>query len=98
MIDLNDQLTDFSETAGALSQLDLVVSVDTSVAHLAAALGTPCWLLLPFNPDFRWGLGRSDSPWYASMRLFRQPQPGDWASVLDEVCSQLALRLTQRTH
>jgi tetratricopeptide (TPR) repeat protein len=95
IIDHAAQLQTMQDTAGLISQLDLVISVDTSVAHLAGALGTPCWLLLPFNPDFRWGLGRSDSPWYASMRLFRQPQPGDWASVLDEASRQLALRLTQ---
>ncbi|NWK78881.1 tetratricopeptide repeat protein [Aquitalea sp. LB_tupeE] len=98
IIDHAAQLQTMQDTAGLISQLDLVISVDTSVAHLAAALGKPCWLLLPFNPDFRWGLGRSDSPWYASMRLFRQLQPADWASVLAEVSGQLALRLTQPAH
>lgn len=83
--DLTQHLTDFSETAALISCLDLVISVDTSVAHLAGALGARVWTLVPFNPDWRWLLSRSDSPWYQSMRLFRQPKRGDWASVVDDV-------------
>lgn len=85
LLDVSSQFADFSETAACISQLDLVVTVDTSVAHLAAASGKTVWLLLPFVPDWRWLLERDDSPWYPSMRLFRQPQLGDWASVLTQV-------------
>ncbi|MGX4806659.1 tetratricopeptide repeat protein [Bradyrhizobium guangdongense] len=89
IVDLAEQLTDFSETAALVSCLDLVISVDTSVVHLAGALGAPVWTLLPFNPDWRWLLNRNDSPWYQSMRLFRQPKRGDWASVVDSVRCEL---------
>ncbi|MEC5387046.1 tetratricopeptide repeat protein [Uliginosibacterium sp. H3] len=83
--DLREHFSDFSDTAAALTQLDLLVTVDTSVAHLAGALGTPVALLLPFVPDWRWLLQRNDSPWYPGMRLYRQPAIGDWDSVLAEV-------------
>ena len=89
IVDLTQHLTDFSETAALISCLDLVISVDTSVAHLAGALGAPVWTMVPFNPDWRWLLNRSDSPWYQSMRLFRQPKRGDWASVVDDVRREL---------
>jgi len=89
IIDLTEQLTDFSDTAALVSCLDLVISVDTSVVHLAGALGAPVWTMLPFNPDWRWLLHRDDSPWYRSMRLFRQPARGDWTSVVDQVRSAL---------
>jgi hypothetical protein len=77
--------TDFADTAGLIANLDMVISVDTSVAHLAGALGKPVWVLLPFAPDWRWMLGRDDSPWYAGARLFRQREIGAWAAVLAEV-------------
>ena len=87
--DLAPLLDDFADTAAAVECLDLVISVDTSVAHLAGALGRPVWTLLPFAPDWRWLLHRSDSPWYPSMRLFRQPVPGDWRAVLRDVKREL---------
>lgn len=85
MLDLRGELRDFDDTAALVSQLDLVISVDTSVAHLAGALGRPTWLLLPKKPDWRWLLERSDSPWYPSMRLFRQSVADDWSSVVANV-------------
>ena len=91
--DAGAQLADFSETAALVQLLDLVVTVDTSVAHVAGALGKPVWILLPFNPhDWRWLLDREDSVWYPQARLFRQPAPGDWASVVARVAEALARR------
>ena len=84
-----EALSDFSETAGLIGNMDLVICVDTSVAHLAGALGAPIWLLLPANPDFRWLLGRDDSPWYASMRLIRQRRIGSWADELSALRREL---------
>ena len=91
VIDLTGHLTDFVETAALVSQLDLVVTVDTSVAHLAAALGRPTWILLPHTPDYRWLLDRNDSPWYPSVRLFRQDERRDYTSVLARVREKLGL-------
>jgi tetratricopeptide (TPR) repeat protein len=89
--DLSERLTDFGETAGAIEALDLVITVDTAVAHLAGALGKPVWLLLPSVPDWRWLLVREDSPWYPDMRLFRQVRRGDWAEVVARVAHELEL-------
>ena len=88
--DLAPDLGDFADTAAALEALDLLVTVDTSVAHLAGALGRPVWLLLPFLPDWRWMTGRTDSPWYPTMRLFRQGRRGDWPGVVERVAAALA--------
>jgi tetratricopeptide (TPR) repeat protein len=87
-------LDDFDDTAAVVSLVDLVISVDTSVVHLAAALGRPTWILLPFWPDWRWMLDRADSPWYPTARLFRQSAPGGWDSVLAQVTEEL-LKFTQ---
>jgi Flp pilus assembly protein TadD len=78
-----------SDTAALIAELDLIVSVDTSIAHLAGALSRPVWILLPFAPDWRWQLGRDDSPWYPTARLFRQPRPRDWPSVVSRVVAEL---------
>ncbi len=85
IIDLSSGLTDYAETAALVSCLDLVISVDTSAAHLAAALGRPTWILVPYLPDFRWLLDRGDSPWYPTVRLFRQTASRDWAEVIERV-------------
>ena len=87
--DFGSELTDFLETATLLSSIDIVISVDTAVAHLACTLGRPTWILLPYAPDWRWLLDREDSPWYPSARLFRQPRIGDWDSVIAAVVAAL---------
>lgn len=84
-----DELTSFEDTAALVECMDLVVAVDTSVAHLAAAMGKPVWLLLPYSPDWRWLLERSDTPWYPSMRLFRQRTAGDWRDVVTRTSAAL---------
>ncbi len=89
VIDLAPLLTDFSQTAAVLSAIDLLISVDTSVAHLAGAVGCPVWMLVPDLPDWRWLLGREDSPWYPGMRLFRQQGDGRWDPVLDRLSGEL---------
>jgi hypothetical protein len=91
--DLRPRLTDFAETAALLGALDLVITIDTSVAHLAGALGIPVWVLLPAVADWRWLLERNDSPWYPSARLFRQAQPNDWTRVVRDVALALAARI-----
>jgi Flp pilus assembly protein TadD len=87
--DYGDQLTDFVETAAMILNLDLVISVDTAVAHLAGALSKPVWLLLPYIADWRWLLNRDDSPWYPTLRLFRQGMPGNWHRTIKRVAEEL---------
>jgi Flp pilus assembly protein TadD len=90
--DLGSQMSDFLETAAVIANLDLVITPDTAVAHLAGALGAPVWVALPTSPDWRWMLGREDSPWYPSMRLFRQSKWGDWTSVFERIRDAAAER------
>lgn len=87
--ELNEGEWDFMDTAAVMMNLDLVITADTSVAHLAGALGLPVWMALPFSPDWRWLLDREDSPWYPTMRLFRQRQPGDWQEVFTRLKTAL---------
>jgi tetratricopeptide (TPR) repeat protein len=89
IVDLTVELTDFIETAALVSCLDVVITVDTSVAHLSAALDRPTWILLPYTPDYRWLLDRDDSPWYPAVRLFRQSESREYTSVLRRVRSEL---------
>lgn len=83
--DLGPDLQDFSDTAAVIEQLDLVISVDTAVLHLAGALGKPAWALIPFAPDWRWLLKREDSPWYPTVKLFRQTKPDQWKDVMERI-------------
>lgn len=91
ILDVSAELGDFADTAALISTLDLVIAVDTSVAHLAGALGKPTWVMVPFSPDFRWLLHREDSPWYPEMRLFRQSRAGDWDGVVARIGEALRL-------
>lgn len=90
ILHFDDGLEDFAATAALIASMDVVITVDTSVAHVAGAMGKPVWILLPFVPDWRWLLEREDSPWYSTARLFRQPASGDWATVLRRVAQALA--------
>jgi len=90
---LGEEFDDFADTAAAVENLDLIVSIDTSVAHLAGAMGKPVWVLLKSDADWRWLLDREDNPWYPTMRLFRQRRPGDWNEVLSRVAGELRNRV-----
>ena len=85
VIEMGSRLNDFAYTAALIQQLDLVITVDTAVAHLAGAMGKPVWVALPFAADWRWMVETSESPWYPSMRLFRQRQPGNWKQVFIDI-------------
>lgn len=93
VINLRSKIKDMSDTAAIIDNLDLVITVDTSVAHLAGALGKKVWILLPFSPDWRWLVNRDDSPWYASARLFRQTSRNNWDGVINQVASALKLEI-----
>jgi tetratricopeptide (TPR) repeat protein len=96
LVDWTEELKDFADTAALIANLDLVIAVDTAVVHLAGAMGKPVWTLLPYVPDWRWLLERQDSPWYPTMRLFRQPSSGDWDSVITRVADALSLWIKNR--
>jgi hypothetical protein len=96
IVDLSAELADFAETAAVIANLDLTISVDTAVVHLAGAMNKPIWLLLPFDPEWRWLLGRSDSPWYPTLKIFRQKNSRLWSEVIREVKDNLS-RLKART-
>jgi ADP-heptose:LPS heptosyltransferase len=89
LIDLMSEVVDFADTAALIANLDLVIAVDSAVAHLAAALGKPVWLLDRFDSCWRWLRDREDSPWYPSLRIYRQPSDGDWDSVVARVVDDL---------
>jgi len=88
---LSKEFNDFADTAAAIESLDLVISVDTAALHLAGAMAKPAWALIPFAPEWRWMLDREDSPWYPTMRLFRQKKWGDWDSVFQRVAQELQI-------
>jgi hypothetical protein len=87
--DVGRGIFDFAEAASALEQLDLLITIDAPIAHLGAGMGMPTWLLLPTVPDWRWQQGRGDSPWYPSLRIFRQTTQGDWGPVFERVAAEL---------
>ena len=89
LIDFTAEIHDFADTAALIANLDLVITIDSAVAHLAGAMGKPVWVLLPFAPDWRWMLDREDSPWYPTMRLFRQPTRGDWNAAMGRMAEML---------
>jgi hypothetical protein len=95
LIDWSNEFRNFNDAA-LIANLDLIITVDTSIAHLAGALARPTWVLLSFAPDWRWLLDRPDSPWYPSMRLFRQPSLGDWDSVIKQVRQELTRNINER--
>jgi ADP-heptose:LPS heptosyltransferase len=95
--ELGSRLEDFMDTAAVLANLDLVITCDTALAHLAGALGVPVWVAIPFAPDWRWLLDRSDSPWYPTMRLFRQDRRGDWQGVFRRIAAALVEHMARRS-
>lgn len=96
LIDLAPYINSFADTAAAIDNLDLIITVDTSTAHLAGAMGKKAWLIIPHLPDWRWLLDRDDSPWYPSMKIFRQDTPGSWAAVFSKITVQLQIEIEQK--
>jgi len=97
LIDWTEELKDFADTAAFLANLDLVIAADTAVVHLGGAMAKPVWALLPFASDWRWLLDRADSPWYPTIRLFRQETPGDWDGVIGRVAGEISRYKSGRT-
>lgn len=93
VVDLGNEIQDFADTAAIVDQLDLVISIDTSLVHLTGALNRPVWVMVTYAPDWRWLLDRDDSPWYPSLRLFRQGEDATWGPVLERVFAALAERV-----
>ena len=89
ILNAEPRLESFEDTAALIANLDLVVAVDTSINHLAGAMGCPAWVLMPFAPDWRWLEGRSDTPWYPSLRIYRQSAPRSWGDVVQRVVADL---------
>jgi hypothetical protein len=94
-LDPHEDLVDFAETAALIAALDLVITVDTAVAHVAGAIGTPVWVMSRFSSCWRWLMARDDSPWYPSLRLFRQDRPGDWPELVNRLGAALRHFCTQ---
>src|SRR5262249_18550917 len=82
LVDVHEHINDFADTAAAIANLDLLITIDTAAAHVAGAIGVPIWTMLPFAADFRWMHDRDDSPWYPTMKLFRQSRRNDWSDVI----------------
>jgi ADP-heptose:LPS heptosyltransferase len=97
LVDYTAELSDFADTAALVENLDLVISTDTSIPHLAGALGKEVWLLISNSADWRWLIGREDSPWYPTMRIFRQKKLGDWTTPVDQMARALADRAAERS-
>jgi ADP-heptose:LPS heptosyltransferase len=89
LIDLTAEIADFADTAALIEHLDLVIAVDTSTAHVAAAMGKPVWMVLPFVAEWRWLVDRPDTPWYPTMRLYRQPKLNDWDGAIGQLIEPL---------
>ena len=94
IINLSHEINNFEDTASIIMNLDLIISVDTCVAHLAATLNKPSWVLIPTAPDWRWMLNRTDSPWYSSLKLYRQSSYGNWDSVIEQISQSMLKELS----
>ena len=89
IVNMDKEINDFADTAAIIENLNLMITIDTSIVHLSAGLGKPTWLLLPFAPEFRWMLNREDSPWYKSIKIYRQKETLNWGELIDRVCIEL---------